>query len=149
MKIHIKIYPWMRNLQSWCQRMKAWETPAWWPSFLKTDRTEPLVVTPAQYKKLVRGCAVAVVVIVIAAGIGIYEFVSLQQAKAQEALHEQQLELMREKTTSLQEKMDKMDSLDQELRQMVKGSGAGDSPKGDGGVAGDKEISGPFSCQLQ
>ena len=82
MKIHIKIYPWMRNLQSWCQRMKAWETPAWWPSFLKTDRTEPLVVTPAQYKKLVRGCAVAVVVIVIAAGIGIYEFVSLQQAKA-------------------------------------------------------------------
>ena len=70
-KIHIKIYPWMRNLQSWCQRMKAWETPAWWPSFLKTDRTEPLVVTPAQYKKLVRGCAVAVVVIVIAAGIGI------------------------------------------------------------------------------
>ena len=51
--------------------MKAWETPAWWPSFLKTDRTEPLVVTPAQYKKLVRGCAVAVVVIVIAAGIGI------------------------------------------------------------------------------
>ncbi|WP_337465676.1 peptidoglycan DD-metalloendopeptidase family protein [Megasphaera sp.] len=141
MKIHIKIYPWMRNLQSWCQRMKAWETPAWWPSFLKTDRTEPLVVTPAQYKKLVRGCAVAVVVIVIAAGIGIYEFVSLQQAKAQEALHEQQLELMREKTTSLQEKMDKMDSLDQELRQMVKGSGAGDSPKGDGGVAGGQKKS--------
>lgn len=61
-------------------------------------------MTPAQYKKLVRGCAVAVVVIVIAAGIGIYEFISLQQAKAQEALHEQQLELMREKTTSLQER---------------------------------------------
>lgn len=141
MKIHIKIYPWMRTLQSWFQRMKAWETPSWWPSFLKTDRTEPLVVTPAQYKKLVRACAVAVVVIVIAAGIGIYEFVSLQQTKAQEALHEQQLELMREKTTSLQEKMDKMDSLDQELRQMVKGSGAGDSPKGDGGVAGGQKKS--------
>ena len=139
MKIHIKIYPWMRTLQSWFQRMKAWETPSWWPSFLKTDRTEPLVVTPAQYKKLVRACAVAVVVIVIAAGIGIYEFVSLQQTKAQEALHEQQLELMREKTTSLQEKMDKMDSL--ELRQMVKGSGAGDSPKGDGGVAGGQKKS--------
>ena len=30
---------------------------------------------------------------------------------------------MRDKTTSLQEKMDKMDALDQELRQMVKGSG--------------------------
>ena len=61
--------------------------------------------------------------------------------KEQNALHEQQLELMREKTASLQEKMDKMDALDQELRQMVKGAGTGDSPKGEGGVAGQQKKS--------
>ena len=79
----------------------------------------------------------------IAAGlcIGIYEFISLQHMKEQNALHEQQLELMREKTASLQEKMDKMDALDQELRQMVKGAGTGDSPKGEGGVAGQQKKS--------
>ena len=73
---------------------------------------------------------------VAAIGFGLYQFISLQQARAQEALHEQQLQLMREKTASLQEKMDKMDALDQELRQMVKGAGTGSSPKGDGGTAG-------------
>lgn len=108
---------------------------------LRSDRTEPLVVTPEQYKKIIRIGVAAAIFIVIVVGIGIYEFVSLQQAKDQEMLHEQQLELMRDKTASLQEKMDKMDALDQELRQMVKGSGAGDSPKGDGGVAGGQKKS--------
>ena len=128
----------MKALQNWWQRVKPTKMPAWWPASLQVDRTEPLVVTPEQYKKFIRIGVATAIFIVIVVGIGIYEFVSLQQAKDQETLHEQQLELMRDKTTSLQEKMDKMDALDQELRQMVKGSGAGDSPKGDGGVAGDR-----------
>lgn len=131
----------MKALQSWWQRIKTGQKPAWWPAFLQAERTEPLIVTPDQYKKFIRVGAAAAIFIVIAVGIGIYEFVSLQQAKEQEALHEQQLELMRDKTASLQEKMDKMDALDQELRQMVRGSGVGDSPKGDGGVAGQQKKS--------
>ena len=131
----------MKALQNWWQRVKPTKMPAWWPASLQVDRTEPLVVTPEQYKKFIRIGVATAIFIVIAVGIGIYEFVSLQQAKDQETLHEQQLELMRDKTTSLQEKMDKMDALDQELRQMVKGSGAGDSPKGDGGVAGGQKKS--------
>ena len=131
----------MKTLQSWWQRVKSGPKPAWVPDFLQAERTEPLVLTPAQYKKIIHIGAIAAIFIVIAIGIGIYEFVSLQQAKEQEMLHEQQLELMRDKTTSLQEKMDKMDALDQELRQMVKGSGAGESPKGDGGVAGGQKKS--------
>ena len=131
----------MKALQNWWQRVKPTKMPAWWPASLQVDRTEPLVVTPEQYKKFIRIGVATAIFIVIAVGIGIYEFVSLQQAKDQEMLHEQQLELMRDKTTSLQEKMDKMDALDQELRQMVKGSGAGDSPKGDGGVAGGQKKS--------
>lgn len=104
-------------------------------------RTEPLVISPQQYRKgLVIGL-VGAAVIVVGLFVGIYEFISLQQMKEQNALHEQQLELMREKTSSLQEKMDKMDALDQELRQMVKGAGTGDSPKGEGGVAGQQKKS--------
>ena len=104
-------------------------------------RTEPLVITPGQYKKILAAVIAGVVVIAAGLCIGIYEFISLQHMKEQNALHEQQLELMREKTASLQEKMDKMDALDQELRQMVKGAGTGDSPKGEGGVAGQQKKS--------
>ena len=57
-----------------------------------------MVVTPEQYKKIIRIGVAAAIFIVIVVGIGIYEFVSLQQAKDQEMLHEQQLELMRDKT---------------------------------------------------
>lgn len=98
--------------------------------------TEPVTLSPRQYKMAVRAVAGGVVVLLVVVGIGIYQFISLQKAREQEALHQQQLELMREKTASLQEKMDKMDALDQELRQMVKGAGTGSSPKGDGGTAG-------------
>lgn len=104
-------------------------------------RTEPLVIPPGQYKKILAAVIAGVVVIAAGLCIGIYEFISLQHMKEQNALHEQQLELMREKTASLQEKMDKMDALDQELRQMVKGAGTGDSPKGEGGVAGQQKKS--------
>lgn len=103
---------------------------------LRQPGTEPVTLSPQQYKTAVRAIAAGAVVLAAAVGIGIYQFISLQQARAQETLHEQQLELMREKTSSLQEKMDKMDALDQELRQMVKGAGTGSSPKGDGGTAG-------------
>lgn len=105
------------------------------------NTTEPITLSARQYKRIVRIIAAGVVAFIAVAAIGIYQFISLQQAREKESLHEQQLELMREKTTSLQEKMDKMDSLDQELRQMVKGSGAGDSPKGEGGVAGSQKKS--------
>lgn len=96
-------------------------------------RTEPMILTPTQLRRAVIIAISGAVIIVAAVGIGIYQFLSLRQVEAAESLHQQQLELMRDKTTSLQEKMDKMDALDQELRQMVKGSGSGDSPKGDGG----------------
>lgn len=108
----------------------------WHQLILKKDITNSVTLTPQQYKKVIRITAAAVVIFILTAGIGIYEYVSLQQARQREALHEQQLELMRDKTASLQDKMDKMDTLDQELRQMVKGAGTGDSPKGEGGVAG-------------
>lgn len=92
-----------------------------------------MILTPRQLRRAVIIAISGAVIIVAAVGIGIYQFLSLRQVQATESLHQQQLELMRDKTTSLQEKMDKMDALDQELRQMVKGSGSGDSPKGDGG----------------
>ena len=103
---------------------------------LRRSGTEPVTLSPQQYRTALRAAIAGAVVLVAAIGFGLYQFISLQQARAQEALHEQQLQLMREKTASLQEKMDKMDALDQELRQMVKGAGTGSSPKGDGGTAG-------------
>lgn len=104
--------------------------------FAALSRTEPIVLTPQQYKKFLIAAGTGVIIVVLAVVIGIYQYILLQQERAAEALHEQQLHIMREKTSSLQEKVDKMDALDQELRQMVKGSGSGDSPKGDGGTAG-------------
>lgn len=125
-----KIFQWRTGIQSFFKEK----------GILK-NTTEPITLSARQYRRIVRIIAAGVVVFVAVVGVGIYQFIALQQAREKESLHEQQLELMREKTTSLQEKMDKMDSLDQELRQMVKGSGAGDSPKGEGGVAGSQKKS--------
>lgn len=131
------------NIQDWFQQGKSRLAEVFshvsQRGFLQ--RSEPLVLTPKQYKKGITLVLAGAVVIVAGLLVGIYEFVSLQEMKEQMALHEQQLEMMREKTASLQEKMDKMDALDQELRQMVKGAGTGDSPKGDGGVAGQQKKS--------
>ncbi len=102
---------------------------------LRKEKTEPVTITPQQYRKGVIIAAAAACLIFLGAVVGVFEYVQIQNLREKEALHEQQLELMRDKTASLQEKMDKLDSLDQELRQMVKGAGAGESPKGDGGVA--------------
>lgn len=102
---------------------------------LRKEKDKPVTITPKQYKKGVIVAAIGVFLILFGTIVGIYEYVEIQSLRDKEALHEQQLELMRDKTSSLQEKMDKLDSLDQELRQMVKGAGTGDSPKGDGGVA--------------
>ena len=110
-------------------------------SALRRPGTEPVSLSPRQCRTLARVVVAGVVVLIAAVGIGIYQYVSLQQVRAQEELHGQQLELMREKTTSLQEKMDKMDALDQELRQMIKGAGTGSSPKGDGGTVGQQKKS--------
>ena len=131
------------NIQDWFQQGKSRLAEVFshvsQRGFLQ--RSEPLVLTPKQDKKGITLVLAGAVVIVAGLLVGIYEFVSLQEMKEQNALHEQQLEMMREKTASLQEKMDKMDALDQELRQMVKGAGTGDSPKGDGGVAGQQKKS--------
>lgn len=101
---------------------------------LRKEKTEPVSISPKQYKKGVIVAAIGVFLILFGLVVGIFEFMEIQNLREKNALHEQQLELMREKTSSLQEKMDKLDSLDQELRQMVKGAGTGDSPKGEGGT---------------
>ena len=99
---------------------------------------KPITVSPEQYKRYKIILLVGALIGVIGIAGGIYGIVSYNAMRQQEELHEQQLELLRSKTTTLQEKMDKMDSLDQELRQMVKGAGTGESPKGEGSVAGKK-----------
>ena len=102
---------------------------------------KPITVSPEQYKRYKIILLVGALIGVIGIAGGIYGIVSYNAMRQQEELHEQQLELLRSKTTTLQEKMDKMDSLDQELRQMVKGAGTGESPKGEGSVAGQKKYS--------
>lgn len=122
-----------------CQNMALQKVP------MPRDDEETITLSSKHYKKAIRMLTIGGIIFIVVIGMGIYQFISLQQARQREALQEQQLELMRQKTTSLQEKMDKMDALDQELRQMVKGSGAGDSPKGEGGVAGAQKKSSDLS----
>lgn len=109
---------------------------------LRKNRTGPVLITPRQYRRGLIAATAAAALILVGLIVGVYEYVALQNLREEEALHAQQLEMMKDKTSSLQEKMDKLDSLDQELRQMVKGAGSGDSPKGDGGVA-DKQKKSP------
>jgi murein DD-endopeptidase MepM/ murein hydrolase activator NlpD len=113
---------------------------------LRNNRTGPILITPRQYRRVIITAAAAAILIVMGAVIGVFEYVELQNVRQKEMLHEQQLEIMRDKTASLQDKMDKLDSLDQELRQMVKGAETGDSPKGDGGVADEPKKSPDLSA---
>ena len=110
--------------------MKALEAPE-----------EPVVLSPERYRKYKITALIVVIIGAVLLIAFVFGLVSYTTMREQEELHQQQLELLRDKTTSLEEKMDKMDSLDQELRQMVKGAGAGESPKGEGSVAGQKKKS--------
>ena len=110
--------------------MKALEAPE-----------EPVVLSPERYRKYKITALIVVIVGAVLLIAFVFGLVSYTTMREQEELHQQQLELLRDKTTSLEEKMDKMDSLDQELRQMVKGAGAGESPKGEGSVVGQKKKS--------
>ncbi len=117
----------------------------WWKC-LKRPGTEPITLTPEQYRTAVRAFFAGAVILAAAVGVILYQYAALQRAQAQDALREQQLELMREKTTTLQEKMDQIDALDQELRQLVKDAGTGSDPKGDGGAAGQQRKSPDLSA---
>lgn len=112
-----------------------------WGSLMKTLKqpgTDPVALPPEQYKAAVKAVLICAAALIVFIGVIIYQYAALSQAQSQNELHEQQLELMREKITSLQEKVDKMDALDQELRQLVKGEGTGSDPKGSGGAAGQR-----------
>ena len=91
--------------------MKALEAPE-----------EPVVLSPERYRKYKITALIVVIVGAVLLIAFVFGLVSYTTMREQEELHQQQLELLRDKTTSLEEKMDKMDSLDQELRQMVKGA---------------------------
>lgn len=67
------------------------------PGWSALSRTEPMILTPKQYKRAILIASIGIVVIVAAVGIGVYQYISLQQMRAQEALHQQQLDIMREK----------------------------------------------------
>ncbi len=98
--------------------MKALEAPE-----------DPVVLSPERYRKYKITALIVVIIGAVLLITFVFGLVSYTTMREQEELHQQQLELLRDKTTSLEEKMDKMDSLDQELRQMVKGAGAGECGK--------------------
>jgi murein DD-endopeptidase MepM/ murein hydrolase activator NlpD len=110
------------------------------PAF-RHDGQETVTISGRRYRQGIIVAAIAVVLLVTGSAVGVYEYTQVQNLREKEALHEQQLQIMKDKTVSLQEKMDKLDALDQELRQMVKGAGTGESPKGDGSIAGSQKKS--------
>ena len=74
-KFQLKDYPWMKALQNWWQRVKPTKMPVWWPASLQVDRTEPLVVTPEQYKKFIRiGVAAAIFIVIVVASVSMNSF---------------------------------------------------------------------------
>lgn len=75
----------------------------------------------------------AIVLLGIIFGIwGIYKQVEATRLQQQVVLQEEQLRLLNEKTKALETKMQKLDSLDQEIRKMISGSESGTVPQGGG-----------------
>lgn len=81
--------------------------------------------------------AVLGIVIVLAVGMIVWSIAhqaELVQLRQQTQLQSEQLKLLQTKTETLDKKLQVLDSLDQEIRQMVKGSESGATPEG-GGLA--------------
>lgn len=81
-----------------------------------------------------------IILLVVAVGLGIWGLarqVEVVQLRQQTQLQQEQLRLLQQKTVILEKKMETLDSLDQEIRQMVKGSEAGSEPQGDGHMPDD------------
>lgn len=82
---------------------------------------------------IVAGVLLAVVVICLGLGIwGITRQAELVQLRQRTELQKEQLKLLQQKTDILDKKMQTLDQLDQEIRQMVKGSESGAVPQGGG-----------------
>ncbi|EGL42216.1 peptidase, M23 family [Veillonellaceae bacterium DNF00751] len=81
------------------------------------------------YIRVLMGSAAFIVVVL---GICIYQFLALQQARQDLELAGQQRELVTQRLDGLQKKMQTMDALSRELRQMAKGQGGDALPKIDG-----------------
>ena len=60
---------------------------------LKKDQTEPIIMTPQQYRRGVYIAVAGAVLIVMGICFGIYSAVSMAHMREQNELHEQQLEL--------------------------------------------------------
>lgn len=98
---------------------------------------EPVVLSPERYRKYKITALIVVIVGAVLLIAFVFGLVSYTTMREQEELHQQQLELLRDKTTSLEEKMDKMDSLDQSSARWLKAP-APVNPKGEGSVVGQK-----------
>ena len=131
---------WKEQMRDFVRRLQdQWHQR--YAGLLHHTEAEPVCIEPKRYKKLIIAAAAGAVILVGSVTAGIYEYVELQSLREENTLREQQMQIMKDKTASLQEKMDKLDALDQELRQMVKGAGTGESPKGDGGMPAEQKKS--------
>lgn len=107
------------------------------PGFLgnyvtKQDGSYTLQCSQKQLRILV-GVIIAIFVIALGLGIwGIARQAELMELRQKTQLQTEQLKLLQQKTEILDKKIQTLDQLDQEIRQMVKGSETGTVPQGGG-----------------
>lgn len=105
------------------------------PSFLmkavSTEGDNCTIRLSAKMMKILAIVLAVIVILAIALGIwGITRQVELIQLRQQTQLQTEQLRLLNQKTQILEKKMQTLDNLDQEIRQMVKGAEGGKEPQG-------------------
>ncbi|MDU4576975.1 MAG: hypothetical protein E6Y68_06405, partial [Negativicoccus succinicivorans] len=95
-------------------------------------------VTWTMRKKWFYTLVVAEIIVLLAAltmiGWGYYQHWEVDRLREENELHQRQVEIANQKLTELQTKMQRLDALDAEVRQMIQGSQAGTAPQGDGGT---------------
>lgn len=73
-------------------------------------------------------------------GWGVFQYRETERLQQENLLHQRQLEIANQKLTTMEQRMQRLDALDAEIRQMIQGGQTGAVPAGDGATLAQKPL---------
>ncbi|WP_126940987.1 M23 family metallopeptidase [Veillonella sp. CNR 79/14] len=120
------------------------QIPKWLQSYLKQDGNDWNLQFTKQQIKTIAIILIAILVIFLGFGIwGIARQVEVLQLRQENQLQKEQLRLLDQKVEVLDKKMKTLDELDQNIRNMIKGTESGTLQKADGNTQNKEEKEDP------
>ena len=120
------------------------QIPKWLQSHLKQDGNDWNLQFTKQQIKTIAIILIAILVIFLGFGIwGIARQVEVLQLRQENQLQKEQLRLLDQKVEVLDKKMKTLDELDQNIRNMIKGTESGTLQKADGTTQNKEEKEDP------